>query len=139
MSIESEFTLNELNQIVTANFSESDLDGASIERLGQLLPYRVHPHTLFASPPTYWDDLKQEFRLLICTKDRKYSQLRKALAKNADKSQMLLVSTIAAAMGHSLGIAAGILTPFCALCLIAVLSMGREAFCKTSRLSIPVS
>ena len=84
----------------------------------------------------YWDRLKGEFRLLLCTKDKKYTTLRKELNAAAKKSQTIIVSTIAAAMASRFGVAAGVLVPFCALCLIVVSRLGKEAFCITGEITI---
>jgi hypothetical protein len=94
-----------------------------------MLPGYAHPGAAFAIPPRYWERLKEEFRLFVCTKDKKYASLRKSLRTKAQRSQTVIVSTISAAMAHSVGVAAGILIPFCALCLLALARVGKEAFC----------
>ncbi|SAL04042.1 hypothetical protein AWB81_06570 [Caballeronia arationis] len=86
----------------------------------------------------YWDQLKSEFRLLLCTKDKKYQALRRDLAKTSSKSQLAVVSAISAAVGASIGVVAGALVPVCAICLIAVLKLGQEAFCQVKSLDVKI-
>jgi hypothetical protein len=51
---------------------------------------------------------------------------------------MVIVSTIAADVAVNLGVVAGALVPFCAICLIAVLKLGTEAFCQAEQLDVSV-
>jgi hypothetical protein len=51
---------------------------------------------------------------------------------------MTIVSTIAAAIAGSVGITAGALVPICAICLIAVLKVGKETFCGMKDLDIKI-
>jgi hypothetical protein len=83
-----------------------------------------------------WERFKAEFRTLLCTKDKKYSSLRKSFSGASHSTQLTIVSTISAAIGSSLGLAAGSLVPMCALCLIALLKKGKEAFCRGKALDI---
>jgi hypothetical protein len=78
-----------------------------------------------------WEALKREFWILICTSDVKYAALREKIGSSATKSEATLTSTIAVALSTHLGIAAGLLVPACALCLIALLKIGKEALCTT--------
>ena len=111
----------------------------TIDNLGnKLLPKAIDGDIMYAHWPDYWEQLKKEFILLICTKDKKYSSLRKKLSTSADKSQTAIVSTIAAAMAASFGVAMGILVPFCAMILLALLRIGKEAFCATLNLNTPL-
>jgi hypothetical protein len=84
----------------------------------------------------YWSLFKKEFHAFLCTKDKKYAALRKQLFTSASRSQVAITSTISAAISQHVGLEAGILVPFCALCLIAVLKIGREAFCSGKYLDI---
>src|SRR4051794_20111260 len=86
----------------------------------------------------FYLELKREFRVLLCTKDKKYASLRRRLSSTGDKSQLTIVSAISAAVASSLGLAATAIVPLCAICLIAALKMGKEAFCKAQTLDISV-
>jgi hypothetical protein len=46
---------------------------------------------------------------------------------------------IAAAIAVNIGLAAGVLVPFCALCLVALVKVGINAFCAQSTLNIPIN
>jgi hypothetical protein len=85
-----------------------------------------------------WPLLKNEFRILMCTNDKKYASIRKEFSKAGSKTQLAIVSSIAAAVGASLGVVLGSLVPFCAICFIAVLKMGKEAFCHSYSLDVKV-
>lgn len=102
----------------------------SFEEIGNMLPQFADPDLLFAMPPPYWQRLKTEFHCLICTKDKKYEPLRKQLRSTTKRSQTLIVSSLSVAMAHAVGVAAGVLTPFCALCLLALATTGRSAYCS---------
>ena len=93
----------------------------------------------FESGPTsyeYWQRFKNEFRLLLCADDKKYASLRKELSQYGGRAQLAIVSTIAASIAASVGVTVGALVPLCAICLIAVLKMGKEAFCKAETLDV---
>ncbi len=110
-----------------------DKDILSVENLGQDLNRRIWDSGLFTSEPEsdFWREFKKEFRRFICTKDPKYRALWTKLERTAGKSEMVIVSTIAAAVAASSGLAPAALVPFCAVGLIAVLKVGKEAFCKS--------
>jgi len=82
--------------------------------------------------------LKEEFRKLLCTSDKKYLSLRKKLSTNSNKAYTTVVSAIAAAMASQFGVVAGVLMPFCALVLVAILKLGKEAFCANAQLDIHI-
>lgn len=117
--------------------SRARLAQQSIDEIGNAtLPRAIDGVVMYASWPAYWEQLKAEFRLLLCTRDRKYAALRRELRAKGKKSQATIVSLIAAAVASRFGVAAGVLVPFCALCLIAVLRLGREAFCASGKLEL---
>jgi hypothetical protein len=86
-----------------ATISQYDVDGELV---------------LVPKPPEkgFWSKLKIEFRILVCTDDKKYSSLRRQMKASSGKSQTVIVSAIAAAMAAHVGVIAGVLVPFCALC-----------------------
>lgn len=133
---------DELSTLVETSpiFGQFDFTTRSIEEIGNsTLPLAIDgSFILYASPPEYWAQLKEEFRLLICTTDPKYRKLRQQLNSAHKKSQTAITSTIAAAMASQFGVIAGVLVPFCALCLIALIRLGKEAFCAAGRLDARV-
>ena len=123
-----------------ARFTPEILATTTIEWLGnRLLPETIDGRgTAYASWPKYWVQLKNEFRILICTSDRKYYSLRKQLSAAGQKSHATIVSSIAAVMASQFGVVAGVLVPFCALLLLAMLKLGKEAFCVSAHLDFGV-
>jgi hypothetical protein len=87
---------------------------------------------------TSWERLKHEFHLLICTNDKKYRTLRKKINASEHNSEIAVVGMISAAVAAQVGPLAGALIPFCAICLTAVVKLGKEAFCREERLDIRV-
>jgi hypothetical protein len=80
-------------------------------------------------PKKCWSYVKEEIRILICTDDEKYEKLRAQLEKAHDKGTTYIVGTITGVVGATLGIPAGVITPFCALALSSALKIGKEAYC----------
>ena len=83
-------------------------------------------------PKKFWEAVKVEFRILICTEDEKYSDLRKKLALESQKGTKSAVALISASVGSILGVKATLLVGFCAVVLYGVLKVGKEAYCSTT-------
>ena len=117
-------------------FSEQDFPNYTIDQMGDhFLPETIDGAVFnYAVRPKYWEQLKQEFKKLLCTSDKKYSSLRKDLSEGTKT----IVSSIAAVMATQFGVVAGVLMPFCALLLIAALKLGKEAFCACTQLDIHI-
>ncbi|UVO34494.1 hypothetical protein KUL72_23745 [Bradyrhizobium arachidis] len=79
--------------------------------------------------PNYWKRVKNELHVLICTNDARYAALRKHLGKESKTTQVALVSSIAATIGAYIGVAAAIVGPFVTLGLMALLQVGKNAWC----------
>ena len=79
--------------------------------------------------PNYWKRVKRELHLLICTNDQRYETLRRDIGKESKTTQIALVSTISASIGAYLGMAATMIGPFVTLGLMALLQVGRNAWC----------
>jgi hypothetical protein len=85
----------------------------------------------------YWHHVRSEFFILLCTKDTRYAALRRQLASKGKHTETAVVTTISAAVGSSIGLVAGALVPLVALCLLAVVKVGKEAYCvKFKRIKI---
>jgi hypothetical protein len=92
----------------------------------------------YFNDPMYWVAFKKEFHILLCSKDKKYQKLRSNLAKSNEKGLLAVVWEISDAIAGSLGVVAGELVPICAICLIAVLKLGKETFCHAKTLDVRV-
>lgn len=77
-----------------------------------------------------WEAVKREFRLLCCTRDRKYQKLRTELASKASHTNGVLIGLIAASFQPELGVSgsAGI-AALIAVAFAGLLKLGREALC----------
>lgn len=71
-----------------------------------------------------------EMKKLICG-DKSYKKLRKDILDSWEKSKTVVLATIAGAIGATLGIAAGVLTPIVATILKIVGTVGVNAWCLT--------
>lgn len=111
---------------------------STVDELGEFLPIVAYADASRAITLPLWNYLKAEFRLLVCSTDSKYDGLREQFASLGARSQMTVVSSIAAAMATYVGVAAGILVPFCALCLVAFLKLGKEAFCAAEGWNVKI-
>ena len=80
-------------------------------------------------PKKYWEYLKQEVHILICTDNPKYEDLRKKLIDVHGDGTKYIVGLVTGAIGVALGIEAGALTAMCAVILHAAVKIGKEAYC----------
>jgi hypothetical protein len=83
-------------------------------------------------PSGYWKRVRKEMNILLCTNDVKYKTIRSQLLKQGTATQTFIVSQISLAVGASLGTAAGAIVPLVAICLLGLLQVGKEAYCKGS-------
>lgn len=119
-------------------FQNEDLGSHTIEQLGnRLLPEAIDgPGIEYAFAPRYWSQLKAEFHKLLCSDDRKYESLRKDITRKGAKLGQPIVYSISGAMASQFGITAGVMVPFCAMILLAIAKMGKEAYCAASELNV---
>jgi hypothetical protein len=125
------------------------LERSTIEKVGRSLDYfaeapkgelrfELRDGLDLEEAPNYWMRLKHEFKLLFCSDDKKYNALRKKISAVGSKSQTAVVPIVTAALATQIGVAAGILLPFCALLLLAILRMGMNAYCSGIEFDVPV-
>jgi hypothetical protein len=79
--------------------------------------------------PNYWKRVKRELHILVCTSDKKYETLRRYIGRESKTTQIAMVSTISASIGACLGMAATVIGPFVTLALMALLQVGKNAWC----------
>ncbi len=101
-----------------------------LDRAGALMPQYVEPGKQHLIDPPYWQRLKREFTIIVCTDDPKYEDIRQKLTSGGTDAKAVVVAVISAALGAELGFTAGAVAPFCILCLIALAGVGREALCS---------
>jgi len=81
-------------------------------------------------PKKYWEYVKKEFFEFLCNGSEKYNELWSRLGKLESKSTTLTVTTIAAYFGDQIGVGAGVLAGFVAVCLYGVTKIGKESLCE---------
>jgi hypothetical protein len=96
-----------------------------------LLAQRVLPGTRFAEPPPFWTNVQEQFRLFLCTDDKRYEKVREDFRQWGRESTAglvgLLAGTIATAIGG--GVLLTALVPFVALLLYTAITIGVNAYC----------
>ena len=78
---------------------------------------------------TYWTSVRAEVHELVCTKSERYADLRKRLDSVGEKGDKAIVALVAAAIGSTLGVAAGAIGGLVAVALFAVVKIGVNAYC----------
>ena len=78
----------------------------------------------------YWEFVKAEMQVFLCTDDKKYKALWKQITDLQKKSTTAIVGVVATFLGASVGATATLLTGFVAVCLYAAIKIGKEAYCS---------
>jgi hypothetical protein len=104
----------------------------SIEAAGGLLASRAEPDVENLGASVLWRNFKKELRVLLCTDDREYAEVRKKIKDASKVTNTVIIPTIAAEVGHKIGVAAGVLTPFVALALLSIARIAKQMWCKAS-------
>ena len=81
-------------------------------------------------PRDYWEEVKKEIYLLICTKDRKYAVIRTHFKKKSTTTTTAIIGMISATVAAQLGAVVGIITPLVALLLYGLLKVGVNSWCN---------
>lgn len=84
-------------------------------------------------PKKYWECVKAEVFLLVCTKDNKYAKLRKQLNDSTARAQTPAVWLVASGIAATLGISAAVIAGLCAVALYGIVKVGKEAYCEVER------
>ncbi len=87
-------------------------------------------------PRDYWAEVKKEIYLLVCTKDRKYSDIRNHFRKKSTTSTTAIVGMLSATVATQIGAAAGIITPLVALLLYGLLKVGVNSWCNLNKMEL---
>lgn len=93
------------------------------------------------SPRNYWRSFKEEMIKFICGPKEgepdTYADLRQVIGKHGQKSQTVIIGTIAAFVGAKIGAEAGVIVPFVASIIAVLKRVGTKAFCQTIGASVP--
>ena len=122
--LDAYFSIPELTEIVrsAALLQDKLREMHTIEQIGLRAP-ELFGISYTTSTPWYyyWMNIKREFYSLLCTDSPEYKEIRASFSRlDGQKSQLAMVSSISAAVASNVGLIAGVITPLCALCLIAV-------------------
>lgn len=79
---------------------------------------------------SYWQAVKKEMHLFLCTSDKRYTELWKRIDALENKGTTALVGVIATFLGASIGAPATLLAGFVAVCLYGAAKLGKEAYCR---------
>ncbi len=79
---------------------------------------------------TYWESVKTEMHLFLCTDDKRYKALWARIDALENKGSNALVAAIAAFLGASLGVPATLAAGFVAVGLYGMAKLGKEAYCR---------
>jgi hypothetical protein len=81
-------------------------------------------------PTAVWRSFKSEWYQLACTDDPRYDVLRAKVKDLRGTPATVVVSTIAAGLAATLGVAAGVLMPFIAVLLHGAVTVGNRVMCR---------
>jgi hypothetical protein len=131
-NLDPEAVRNEIDgELLTAKANDSAVQ--------LLLAQRVLPGTRFAQPPPFWTHVREQFRLFLCTDDKRYEKVREDFRQRGREATAgligLLAGTIATAVGG--GVLLSILVPFVALLLYTAITIGVNAYCADKTTALP--
>jgi hypothetical protein len=144
--------LDELNaqdlKSMVPDLENAERFGLTLDQIGERVNFQVQKDQLLSRdglasvkelPKPYWRQVKKEMFLLICTEDSKYSTLRTEFGKHSTKTTTTVVGVVSAALASTIGVAAGVIVPLCALALYAALKVGVSAYCEIEKVAIEKS
>ena len=98
-----------------------------------LLEIYLTDEDTWATAHEYWRALVLEIRVLLCTDDPKYDDLRPNIIKiSNNKLGRSTLSALAVAIAATLGVEDAIILPFVALTLYAITKVGLNAWCAAN-------
>src|SRR5262249_21038764 len=80
-----------------------------------------------------WDAFVAEFFSLLCTQNAKYRDVRNRVEQLKGQPRAVVVPAISGALGATLGLVPGMITPFVALLLHGASSLGVHTICAHYR------
>ncbi len=102
--------------------------------------YRGGPYPIASGAPgksedrrpekTYWQAVKSEMNLFLCTDDKRYQELWQRISELDKKSTSTVVAVVSAYLGSIIGVAGTVIAGFVAVCFYALLKLGKEAYCR---------
>ncbi len=91
-------------------------------------------HMLLATGPTiakesFWDKVKNEVYIFICTSDKKYKTERNLIGKNFKEVATIIATAIAGTFSLGTGVVVGIVTNI----LISIVKVNQNAWCELQK------
>jgi hypothetical protein len=84
-------------------------------------------------PRDYWAEVKKELYILLCTKDKKYADLRSRFSKDSGPATTTFVGMLSATIATQLGAVEGVVTPLIALLLYGMIKLGLNSWCNLQK------
>lgn len=101
---------------------------ASIKR-----PHRIQlPQDDPRPEKRYWEMVKEELTVFLCTNDKKYKKLWSRIGALENKETSAIVFVISCYLGEKFGFQASLVSGFVAVFLFGFLKIGKEAYCRYS-------
>jgi len=101
-----------------------------IQFAGLSLGQRAEPDVDNATDLPYWHRLKAEIRILLCTDDSKYVDLRRRMTQTRNATEKVGVPAIAAAIANAVSLEVALITPFVSLLLVSIGQVSVGAWCS---------
>lgn len=96
-----------------------------------LLAQRALPGVRFADPPPFWTNVREQFRLFLCTEDPYFADVRKEFRQRGREATAALIGMLAGAISAAMGggVVIAVLVPFVSLLLLLASKIGIKAYC----------
>ncbi|MDR2328310.1 MAG: hypothetical protein LBE58_01800 [Comamonas sp.] len=82
----------------------------------------------------YWEMVKVELTIFLCSKDRKYKNLWSRINALESKGTNAIVLVVSGYLGEKFGLQASMLAGFVAVFFYGILKIGKEAYCRLAYL-----
>jgi hypothetical protein len=115
-------------QTIASFLEQSSLEEAAKKWLSTTGSPNIVPFGGQRDTKPFWERFEAEFKRFVCD-DQAYVDEKKALSLEAPANKALLIATMSAALGATIGFAATLLAPAVALLLCFVGKIGKNAFC----------
>ncbi|WP_018708087.1 hypothetical protein [Siminovitchia fordii] len=79
--------------------------------------------------------IMDELRIILCTEDSKYIELRNKLSDEGNISAKAITAVISGWVGNIIGVAAAICVPFVILVIASILNVGLSEFCGVGNIN----
>ena len=78
----------------------------------------------------YWDLVKEELTVFLCTNDKKYKELWSRINALENKGTGGIILVVSGYLGEKFGLQASVFAGFVAVIFYGALKVGKEAYCR---------